>query len=56
MYGMRFVNKDGTPVTNPSSYTRFCDKFIHSTKKGMIDVQLLIKGWEKKQQLMSYFL
>ena len=21
------VDKDGTPVTNPSSYTRFCDKF-----------------------------
>ena len=28
------VDKDGNPVTNPSSYTRFCDKFIHSTKKG----------------------
>lgn len=28
------VDKNGTPVTNPSSYTRFCDKFIHSTKKG----------------------
>ena len=28
------VDKDGTPVTNPSSYTRFCDKFVHSTKKG----------------------
>jgi len=28
------VDKDGTPVTNPSSYTRFCDGFVHSTKKG----------------------
>lgn len=28
------VDKNGTPVTNPSSYTRFCDGFIHSTKKG----------------------
>lgn len=28
------VDKNGDPVTNPSSYTRFCDKFIHSTKKG----------------------
>ncbi|BCZ45164.1 methyl-accepting chemotaxis protein [Clostridium gelidum] len=28
------VDKDGNPVTNPSSYTRFCDGFIHSTKKG----------------------
>lgn len=28
------VDKDGVPVTKPSSYTRFCDKFIHSTKKG----------------------
>lgn len=28
------VDRNGNPVTNPSSYTRFCDKFIHSTKKG----------------------
>ena len=28
------VDRDGTPVTNPSSYTRFCDGFVHSTKKG----------------------
>ncbi|OOM79384.1 PocR ligand-binding domain-containing protein [Clostridium sp. BL-8] len=28
------VDKEGNPVTNPSSYTRFCDKFVHSTKKG----------------------
>ena len=28
------VDKDGNPVTNPSSYTRFCDGFVHSTKKG----------------------
>lgn len=28
------VDKDGSPVTNPSCYTRFCDRFIHSTKKG----------------------
>ena len=28
------VDKNGTPVTNPSSYTRFCDGFVHSTKKG----------------------
>ena len=28
------VDKDGNPVTNPSSYTRFCNNFIHSTKKG----------------------
>ena len=28
------VDKDGNPVTNPSSYTRFCDNFVHSTKKG----------------------
>lgn len=28
------VDKDGNPVTNPSSYTKFCDKFVHSTKKG----------------------
>ncbi|WP_459480357.1 PocR ligand-binding domain-containing protein [Clostridium saccharoperbutylacetonicum] len=28
------VDKDGTPVTKPSSYTRFCDGFIHTTKKG----------------------
>lgn len=28
------VDKDGDPVTNPSSYTRFCENFVHSTKKG----------------------
>ena len=28
------VDKDGNPVTKPSSYTKFCDKFVHSTKKG----------------------
>lgn len=28
------VDKNGAPVTKPSSYTRFCDNFIHSTKKG----------------------
>lgn len=28
------VDKKGNPVTNPSSYTIFCDKFVHSTKKG----------------------
>ncbi|MFW2491350.1 PocR ligand-binding domain-containing protein [Clostridium chromiireducens] len=28
------VDKDGNPVTNPSSYTTFCNKFVHSTKIG----------------------
>lgn len=28
------VDKKGNPVTSPSSYTKFCDKFVHSTKKG----------------------
>lgn len=28
------VDKDGNPVTKPSSYTKFCDKFVHSTQKG----------------------
>ena len=28
------VDINGTPVTNPSCYTRFCDRFVHSTKKG----------------------
>lgn len=28
------VDKNGTPVTNPSSYTRFCIDFTHSTKIG----------------------
>lgn len=28
------VDKNGKPVTNPSSYTKFCDNFVHSTKKG----------------------
>lgn len=28
------VDKDGNPVTNESSYTRFCEDFVHSSKKG----------------------
>ena len=28
------VDKTGTPVTKPSSYTRFCDCFIHKSPKG----------------------
>ncbi|GKX64968.1 PocR ligand-binding domain-containing protein [Inconstantimicrobium mannanitabidum] len=28
------VDKNGKPVTKPSSYTKFCDRFVHSTKKG----------------------
>lgn len=28
------VDKDGTPVTKPSCYTRFCDKYTHSTECG----------------------
>lgn len=28
------VDRDGNPVTKPSSYTRFCENFVHSTKKG----------------------
>ena len=28
------VDKNGTPVTSPSSYTNFCTNFIQSTKKG----------------------
>lgn len=28
------VDKNGTPVTNPSSYTSFCIDFTHSTKVG----------------------
>ena len=28
------VDREGNPVTNPSSYTKFCDRFVHSTKKG----------------------
>ena len=28
------VDIDGTPVTEPSCYTKFCDRLIHSTKKG----------------------
>ncbi len=28
------VDKDGTPVTTPSSYTSFCIDFTHSTKTG----------------------
>ena len=28
------VDKDGTPVTNPSSYTGFCIDYTHSTKTG----------------------
>jgi len=28
------VDRDGNPVTRPSSYTRFCDGFIHKSKIG----------------------
>ncbi|MGV8983722.1 PocR ligand-binding domain-containing protein [Clostridium sp.] len=28
------VDKEGTPITNPSSYTSFCIDFTHSTKVG----------------------
>ena len=28
------VDANGTPVTNPSRYTRFCDKYTHSTDCG----------------------
>lgn len=28
------VDPDGTPVTNPSCYTRFCQEFTHSTECG----------------------
>lgn len=28
------VDKDGNPVTKPSSYTRFCSQYTHSTKVG----------------------
>lgn len=28
------VDRNGNPVTNPSSYTRFCNNLVHSTKKG----------------------
>jgi len=28
------VDKNGNPVTKPSSYTKFCMDFTHSTKKG----------------------
>lgn len=28
------VDRDGNPVTKPSSYTIFCENFVHSTKKG----------------------
>lgn len=28
------VDRDGTPVTKPSSYTSFCNNFTHSTKVG----------------------
>lgn len=28
------VDRDGTPVTQPSCYTNFCEHFIHSTKTG----------------------
>ncbi len=28
------VDKEGEPVTKPSSYTNFCNKFIHQSKEG----------------------
>jgi ligand-binding sensor protein/prefoldin subunit 5 len=28
------VDKTGNPITNPSSFTRFCDNLVHSTRKG----------------------
>jgi ligand-binding sensor protein len=28
------VDRDGNPITKPSSYTRFCDGFVHKTKIG----------------------
>ncbi|XOQ48703.1 MAG: Methyl-accepting chemotaxis protein 1 [Eubacteriales bacterium] len=28
------VDRNGTPVTNPSSYTRFCDGFVHQSQIG----------------------
>lgn len=28
------VDKNGKPITKPSSYTKFCDNFVQSTKKG----------------------
>ena len=28
------INKDGDPITNPSSYTKYCSKFVQSTSKG----------------------
>lgn len=28
------VDRDGNPVTNPSSYTKFCAQYTHSTKTG----------------------
>lgn len=28
------VDKDGNPITKPSSYTSFCSDFIHSTEEG----------------------
>jgi len=28
------VDPDGTPITNPSSYTRFCQEYTHSTECG----------------------
>lgn len=28
------VDTDGNPITKPSSYTRFCSDFIHSTEEG----------------------
>lgn len=28
------VDKNGTPITKPSSYTRFCECFIHQSPKG----------------------
>lgn len=28
------VDREGTPITKPSSYTRFCDGFVHKSKIG----------------------
>lgn len=41
------VDKNGNPVTKPSSYTSFCNDFIHSTDIGKKDVQSVISMAEK---------
>lgn len=28
------INKDGSPITKPSSYTKYCSKFVQSTSRG----------------------